>query len=105
MYFILLICCYFDFLVYCVIKVVLQGKKYKLVMKWVGFGEYCLMIECCVDDVMRDVEVWLKCFYMRDHFGSVFIGMVLLVMNFGLFVLLDGNPESLEPNMRSSLEL
>ena len=47
------------------------------------------MTERRADDATRDVEAWLKCFYMRDHLGSVFAGTVSSVTGFGLFVSLD----------------
>jgi ribonuclease R len=47
------------------------------------------MTERRADDATRDVEAWLKCFYMRDHLGSVFTGTVSSVTGFGLFVSLD----------------
>jgi len=80
---------YPDLLVHRAIKAVLQGKKYKPAMKWVALGEHCSMTERRADDATRDVEAWLKCFYMRDHLGSVFTGTVSSVTNFGLFVSLD----------------
>ncbi len=47
------------------------------------------MTERRADDATRDVEAWLKCFYMRDHLGSVFDGTVSSVTGFGVFVALD----------------
>ena len=47
------------------------------------------MTERRADDATRDVEAWLKCFYMRDHLGSVFNGSVSSVTGFGMFVALD----------------
>ena len=47
------------------------------------------MTERRADDATRDVEAWLKCFYMRDHLGSVFTGTVSSVTSFGMFVSLD----------------
>jgi ribonuclease R len=47
------------------------------------------MTERRADDATRDVEAWLKCFYMRDHLGSVFDGTISSVTGFGLFVALD----------------
>src|SRR3989338_8696436 len=47
------------------------------------------MTERRADDATRDVEAWLKCFYMRDHLGSVFAGTVSSVTSFGMFVSLD----------------
>ena len=52
-------------------------------------GAHCSMTERRADDATRDVEAWLKCFYMRDHLGSVFDGTVSSVTSFGLFVSLD----------------
>lgn len=80
---------YPDLLVHRAIKAVLQGKKYKPAMKWAELGEHCSMTERRADDATRDVEAWLKCFYMRDHLGSVFTGTVSSVTGFGLFVSLD----------------
>jgi ribonuclease R len=42
------------------------------------------------DDASRDVESWLKTFYMRDKIGEVFTGKISAVTSFGVFVLLDG---------------
>ena len=80
---------YPDLLVHRAIKAVLQGKKYQPSQKWAELGEHCSMTERRADDATRDVEAWLKCFYMRDHLGSVFIGSVSSVTNFGMFVALD----------------
>ncbi len=80
---------YPDLLVHRAIKAVLQGKKYKPAQKWAELGQHCSMTERRADDATRDVEAWLKCFYMRDHLGSVFIGTVSSVTSFGMFVSLD----------------
>ncbi|MBI5438150.1 MAG: ribonuclease R [Nitrosomonadales bacterium] len=80
---------YPDLLVHRAIKAVLQGKKYKPTQKWTELGTHCSMTERRADDATRDVEAWLKCFYMRDHLGSVFTGTVSSVTNFGMFVSLD----------------
>ena len=71
------------------IKAVLNGKKYKPHEKWDALGIHCSLTERRADDATRDVEAWLKCFYMRDHLGSVFNGTVSSVTGFGLFVALD----------------
>ncbi|MDD2685483.1 MAG: ribonuclease R [Gallionella sp.] len=80
---------YPDLLVHRAIKAVLQGKQYKPAMKWTELGAHCSMTERRADDATRDVEAWLKCFYMRDHLGSVFTGTVSSVTGFGMFVSLD----------------
>jgi ribonuclease R len=80
---------YPDLLVHRAIKAVLQGKQYKPAQKWSELGIHCSMTERRADDATRDVEAWLKCFYMRDHLGSVFTGTVSSVTSFGMFVSLD----------------
>ncbi|MDD3884571.1 MAG: ribonuclease R [Gallionella sp.] len=80
---------YPDLLVHRAIKALLLGKKYKPALKWTELGEHCSMTERRADDATRDVEAWLKCFYMRDHLGSVFTGTVSAVTGFGMFVSLD----------------
>jgi ribonuclease R len=80
---------YPDLLVHRAIKAVLEGKQYKPQLKWTELGVHCSMTERRADDATRDVEAWLKCFYMRDHLGSVFEGTISSVTAFGLFVALD----------------
>lgn len=80
---------YPDLLVHRAIKAVLQGKQYKPAQKWSELGVHCSMTERRADDATRDVEAWLKCFYMRDHLGSIFTGTVSSVTGFGMFVALD----------------
>ena len=80
---------YPDLLVHRAIKAVLHGKQYKPAQKWSELGVHCSMTERRADDATRDVEAWLKCFYMRDHLGSVFTGTVSSVTSFGMFVSLD----------------
>ncbi len=80
---------YPDLLVHRAIKAVLHGKQYKPAQKWAELGAHCSMTERRADDATRDVEAWLKCFYMRDHLGSVFTGTVSSVTGFGMFVSLD----------------
>ena len=80
---------YPDLLVHRAIKAVLEGKQYKPKLKWTELGVHCSMTERRADDATRDVEAWLKCFYMRDHLGSVFDGSISSVTGFGLFVALD----------------
>jgi ribonuclease R len=41
------------------------------------------------DDASRDVENWLKCYYMRDYVGNTFSGTITGVTPFGVFVTLD----------------
>jgi ribonuclease R len=80
---------YPDLLVHRAIKAVLNKKQYKPKEKWDVLGAHCSMTERRADDATRDVEAWLKCFYMRDHLGSAFEGTISSVTGFGLFVALD----------------
>ena len=80
---------YPDLLVHRAIKAVLQGKQYKPTPKWAELGVHCSMTERRADDATRDVEAWLKCFYMRDHLGFEYAGTISSVTGFGLFVALD----------------
>ncbi len=80
---------YPDLLVHRAIKAVLNSVQYKPKEKWEELGIHCSMTERRADDATRDVEAWLKCFYMRDHLGSSFEGTISSVTGFGLFVALD----------------
>ena len=44
------------------------------------------MTERRADDATRDVQLWLKCEYLRHHIGDVFAGVVASVTRFGMFV-------------------
>jgi ribonuclease R len=79
---------YPDLLVHRVIKALLLNKKYAEV-DWEALGRHCSENERRADDASRDVENWLKCFYMRDHVGKIFVGTITGVTAFGLFVTLD----------------
>ncbi len=80
---------YPDLLVHRAIKAVLDGKKYKP-GNWTELGMHCSMTERRADDATRDVQAWLKCYYMQDKVGESFAGTVSGVASFGLFVALDG---------------
>jgi ribonuclease R len=79
---------YPDLLVHRVIKALLQNEKVSGV-DWDETGRHCSETERRADDASRDVENWLKCFYMQDHVGGVYEGRVTGVTSFGLFVMLD----------------
>ncbi len=79
---------YPDLLVHRSIKAVLEGKKYEP-GDWQQLGAQCSMTERRADDATRDVTAWLKCYYMRDRVGEVFMGSVAGVAAFGAFVALD----------------
>ncbi|HYN12078.1 MAG TPA: ribonuclease R [Burkholderiales bacterium] len=80
---------YPDLLVHRGIKALLARKRYGAEFDWEALGTHCSETERRADDASRDVENWLKCFYMRDHVGSRFSGVITGVAPFGLFVTLD----------------
>ncbi len=47
------------------------------------------MTERRADEATRDVENWLKCYYMRDKVGESFAGTISGVTGFGMFVTID----------------
>jgi ribonuclease R len=56
---------------------------------WDALGVHCSANERRADEASRDVENWLKCFYMKDKLGELFTGVVSGVTPFGIFVQLD----------------
>ena len=79
---------YPDLLVHRAIKAVLSKQRYSGI-DWEAMGRHCSETERRADDASRDVENWLKCYYMRDHVGGTFSGTITGVVPFGLFVTLD----------------
>ena len=79
---------YPDLLVHRSIKAALKGEKY-VPGNWSELGAHSSMTERRADDATRDVEAWLKCYYMQDRVGEEFIGTISSVTSFGLFVALD----------------
>ncbi|MGZ5063291.1 MAG: ribonuclease R [Usitatibacter sp.] len=79
---------YPDLLVHRGIKAVVKGQRYDA-GKLGAIGEHCSETERRADDATRDVEAWLKSYYMQDHVGEEFHGIISGVTNFGLFVTLD----------------
>ena len=79
---------YPDLLVHRSIKAVLEGTHYKP-GKWDEIGMHCSMTERRADEATRDVDNWLKCYYMRDRIGEEFQGTIAGVVPFGVFVALD----------------
>ena len=83
---------YPDLLVHRAIKAVLNGERYVPAQDngdWEAIGLHCSMTERRADEADRDVENWLKCYYMQDRIGEEFDGSVSAVVPFGLFVALD----------------
>jgi ribonuclease R len=56
---------------------------------WEELGLHCSANERRADEASRDVETWLKCYFMRDKLGEEYGGMVNGVTSFGIFVQLD----------------
>jgi ribonuclease R len=56
---------------------------------WEELGMHCSANERRADEASRDVEAWLKCYFMRDKLGEEYGGMVSGVTSFGIFVQLD----------------
>jgi ribonuclease R len=79
---------YPDLLVHRAIKAALSRQVYSGIA-WDEIGRHCSETERRADDASRDVENWLKCYYMRDHVGGEFSGSITGVVPFGLFVTLD----------------
>ncbi|SOD42238.1 ribonuclease R [Nitrosovibrio sp. Nv4] len=80
---------YPDLLVHRAIKAVLKETVYSP-GNWHELGAHCSQTERRADDASRDVEIWLKCYYMQDRIGESFDGVISAVTGFGLFVALDG---------------
>ncbi len=98
---------YPDLLTHRAIKALLQGKRYRPqrpdravprgqpttddseLAAWEELGMWCSSRERRADEASRDVEAWLKCWYMREHVGSTFEGTVTGVASFGIFITLN----------------
>ena len=59
------------------------------VATWAQLGVHCSANERRADEASRDVESWLKCYYMRDHLGQEYAGTITGATTFGLFVQLE----------------
>ena len=82
---------YPDLLVHRAIKAILAGKRYQPKdATWEALGEHTSMTERRADDATREVEQWLKCWYMKDRIGESYDGTISGVAGFGIFVTLDG---------------
>jgi ribonuclease R len=56
---------------------------------WDALGVHCSANERRADEASRDVEAWLKCYFIKDKLGEEFTGVVSGVTPFGIFVQLD----------------
>ncbi|NDP42137.1 MAG: ribonuclease R [Aromatoleum sp.] len=81
---------YPDLLVHRAIKAVIARKQYKPSgATWAELGVHCSLTERRADEATRDVENWLKCYFMQDKVGETFDGTISGVTGFGVFVTLD----------------
>jgi len=83
---------YPDLLVHRAIRAVLAGKNYTPGAEtgsWADIGNHCSATERRADEATRDVEQWLKAWFMQDHINEEYEGTVSSVTHFGLFVSLD----------------
>ena len=85
---------YPDLVVHRGIRQVLQGGEPGELVEWHGpfpaLGQDCSIRERRADEATRGAVAWLKCFYMQERIGEEFDGVVSGVVDFGLFVQLDG---------------
>ena len=61
---------YPDLLVHRAIKAVLRRASYVPARLDWRLGVHCSETERRADDATRDVENWLKCYFMQDHVGE-----------------------------------
>ncbi|MDA0670251.1 MAG: ribonuclease R [Proteobacteria bacterium] len=76
---------YPDLVVHRVIKSILNKRKFKT-ENLESIANHCSATERRADEATRDVENWLKCFFMKDRIGEKFEVITSSVTNFGLFV-------------------
>jgi ribonuclease R len=85
---------YPDLVVHRGIRQVLRAADPAELLAWHGpfpaLGQECSFRERRADEATRAAVSWLKCFYMQEHIGSEFDGVVSGVVDFGLFVQLEG---------------
>jgi ribonuclease R len=79
---------YPDLTVHRAIKAALDDHEYAP-GNWDEIGVHCSQTERRADEATRDVESWLKCFYMQDKVGETYSGTISAVTSFGIFVALD----------------
>ena len=56
---------------------------------WEKMGLVLSASERRADEASRDVEAWLKCWFVKERVGEDFSGTVTGVASFGIFVTLD----------------
>ena len=85
---------YPDLVVHRGIRQVLRGGDPAELVEWHGpfpvLGQDCSFRERRADEATRGAVAWLKCWYMQDRIGEEFEGIVSGVVDFGLFVQIEG---------------
>jgi ribonuclease R len=85
---------YPDLVVHRGIRQVLRGGDPQELIDWHGafpaLGQDCSFRERRADEATRGAVAWLKCYYMRERVGEEYDGVVSGVVDFGLFVQLEG---------------
>jgi ribonuclease R len=85
---------YPDLVVHRGIRQVLRQADPQELVEWHGpfptLGQECSFRERRADEATRSAVAWLKCYYMQDRIGEEYDGIVSGVVDFGLFVQLDG---------------
>ncbi|AXA91417.1 ribonuclease R [Massilia sp. YMA4] len=66
-----------------------EPKQARDLTVWDALGVHCSANERRADEASRDVEAWLKCYFMQDKLGEEFSGIITGVTTFGIFVQLD----------------
>ena len=79
---------YPDLMIHRGIKSALAARRYEP-GDWSDIGLHCSATERRADDATRDVDAWLKCYYMQDRIGEEFEGSISAVVPFGIFVARD----------------
>jgi ribonuclease R len=79
---------YPDLLIHRGIKAVLAGARYEP-GDWDELARHCSQTERRADEATRDVDAWLKCYFMRDRVGEEFAASLSGVAAFGIFIALD----------------
>ncbi len=85
---------YPDLVVHRGIRQVLRSGDPQDLVAWHGsfpvLGQDCSFRERRADEATRGAVAWLKCWYMQEHIGEEYDGIVSGVVDFGLFVQLEG---------------
>lgn len=77
---------YSDLLVHRDIKNTFKNKRKSNKLNFKNIGMHLSVTERRADEATRDVEQWLKCEFMKDKIGEKFIGLIVGVHSFGLFI-------------------